>query len=240
MPVFMAPLQRIYAKKLARHEPWHWQRTKCNKYFNLIFQFDRNSSIKHKPELNEKSIDIETAQDMDDDRPTWASPMQFLMSCIQTSVGLGNIWRFPFAAYENGGGAFLIPYIIVLFIIGKPMYYLEMFLGQFTSKTAIKVFSINPALRGIGVGSLVSSIAVGTYYSSLIALTLYYFFASFAWVLPWSQCREEWGSTCVDSQPKELELFAANATNQSVSSSELYFLLVQITNELLLSMSLIY
>lgn len=41
------------------------------------------------------------------------------MSCIATSVGLGNIWRFPFTAYENGGGAFLIPYLIVLFLIGK-------------------------------------------------------------------------------------------------------------------------
>lgn len=70
------------------------------------------------------------------------------MSCIQTSVGLGNIWRFPFTAYENGGGAFLIPYIIVLFIIGKPMYYLEMFIGQFTSKSSIKIWEVCPGFRG--------------------------------------------------------------------------------------------
>ena len=47
------------------------------------------------------------------------------------SVGLGNIWRFPFTAYENGGGAFLIPYIIVLFFIGKPIYFLEMSMGNY-------------------------------------------------------------------------------------------------------------
>lgn len=58
-------------------------------------------------------------------RPVWGNSIQFLMSCISMSVGLGNIWRFPFTAYENGGGAFLIPYIIVLLIIGKPMYYME-------------------------------------------------------------------------------------------------------------------
>lgn len=150
------------------------------------------------------------------------------MSCIQTSVGLGNIWRFPFTAYENGGGAFLIPYIIVLFIIGKPMYYLEIFLGQFTSKSTIKVWAVVPAFRGVGVGQVLCTITVITYYSSLIALTLYYFFASFSWVLPWSQCIEDWGSNCVNSQPILMENIANDVTmmhmNQSVSSSEMYFL----------------
>lgn len=74
--------------------------------------------------------------------------MEFLMSCIATSVGLGNVWRFPFAAYENGGGAFLIPYIIVLFLVGKPMYYLEGILGQFSSRNSVKVWSLSPAMKG--------------------------------------------------------------------------------------------
>lgn len=56
------------------------------------------------------------------ERPNWSNGLEFLMSCISMSVGLGNVWRFPFTAYENGGGAFLIPYIIVLFLIGKCFY----------------------------------------------------------------------------------------------------------------------
>lgn len=58
-------------------------------------------------------------------------------------------YTYIFTAYENGGGAFLIPYVIVLFIIGKPMYYLEMFMGQFTSQSSVKIWEINPAFRGI-------------------------------------------------------------------------------------------
>lgn len=54
----------------------------------------------------------------DQQRQSWSSGLEFLMSCISVSVGLGNIWRFPFTAYENGGGAFLVPYIVVLFLIG--------------------------------------------------------------------------------------------------------------------------
>lgn len=78
----------------------------------------------------------------------WGNGMEFLMSCIATSVGLGNVWRFPFVAYNNGGGAFLIPYIIVLLVIGKPMYFLETVIGQFASRNCVKIWSLCPAMKG--------------------------------------------------------------------------------------------
>lgn len=81
-------------------------------------------------------------------RDSWGSDMEFLMSCIALSVGLGNVWRFPFAALENGGGAFLIPYLVVLVVVGKPLYYLEMIMGQFSSRGSIQVYDFAPALRG--------------------------------------------------------------------------------------------
>lgn len=64
------------------------------------------------------------------------------------SVGLGNVWRFPFVAYENGGGAFLIPYLIVLAFIGRSLYFLEMFLGQFSSSGAVKLWDCVPIAKG--------------------------------------------------------------------------------------------
>ncbi len=82
------------------------------------------------------------------ERATWGNPVEFLMSCISMSVGLGNIWRFPYTAYSNGGGAFLIPYLIVLAFIGKPLYFMEMAMGQFCSFGSVKVWKMAPILKG--------------------------------------------------------------------------------------------
>lgn len=72
------------------------------------------------------------------------------MSCISMSVGLGNIWRFPFTANNNGGGAFLIPYLVVLILVGRPMYYMEMALGQFSSRGTIKMYEkLSPVFKGM-------------------------------------------------------------------------------------------
>jgi solute carrier family 6 amino acid transporter-like protein 5/7/9/14 len=74
-------------------------------------------------------LDVES-DDGGPKRQSWDNPIEFLLSCIAMSVGLGNVWRFPFVALRNGGGAFLIPYLVVLLVIGRPIYYLEMCLGQ--------------------------------------------------------------------------------------------------------------
>lgn len=70
------------------------------------------------------------------------------------SVGLGNIWRFPYIAYANGGGAFLIPYLIILLLIGRPLYFLEMVLGQFSSSGCVKVWNVVPIARGLSCNEL--------------------------------------------------------------------------------------
>lgn len=158
------------------------------------------------------------------DRASWGRGLEFLMSCISMSVGLGNVWRFPFIAYENGGGAFLIPYICVLIFIGKPMYYLEMILGQFSSKSSIEVWCICPFLKGVGVGQMLGTISIITYYSSLLALTLYYFGVSFQSTLPWAYCKPEYGPDCLSSSLSNDPALQINNSSGLRSSSEYFFL----------------
>lgn len=165
-----------------------------------------------------------TSIEEQNERATWGNGLEFLMSCIAMSIGLGNVWRFPFTAFENGGGAFLIPYIIVLFLVGKPFYYLEMIMGQFTSRSSVKMWSCVPAFRGVGWAQMFSMIAVGTYYCSLMSVTLYYLINSFQSQLPWSKCLIEWGDVCINSGKTDENTthHGKNMTNM-MSSAELYF-----------------
>ncbi|XP_055532517.1 sodium-dependent nutrient amino acid transporter 1 isoform X2 [Wyeomyia smithii] len=159
-------------------------------------------------------------------RDQWGKGIEFLMSCIAMSVGLGNVWRFPFIALENGGGAFVIPYIIVLLLVGKPVYYMEMIIGQFSSRGSVKIYDCAPIMRGVGYGQVFSVIALITYYSSLMSIILSYLFDSFRSPLPWAHCRPEWGPNCLDAVAKASSKKGSgndNNTTDIVSSSELYF-----------------
>uniref|UniRef100_W8AWS8 Transporter n=2 Tax=Ceratitis capitata TaxID=7213 RepID=W8AWS8_CERCA len=150
----------------------------------------------------EASQTLPQKEGIEKERATWGKGVEFLFSCIAMSVGLGNVWRFPFTALDNGGGAFLIPYLIVLFLIGKPIYYLEMAIGQFSSCGSVKVFNLCPAMKGIGLGQAFMVYLLATYYESICALIAYYLVQSFRDPLPWSYCRPEWGVNCIDSAPR--------------------------------------
>ncbi|KAI4878761.1 hypothetical protein NFI96_028765 [Prochilodus magdalenae] len=119
-------------------------------------------------------------------REQWGGKYEFLLSCIGYCVGLGNVWRFPYLCYRNGGGVFLIPYFIMLFFTGMPLFLMELSLGQYGAAGPITVWKCCPLLKGIGIGMLCVSMLVCLYYNVIIAWTFYYLGSSFQSPLPWS------------------------------------------------------
>nr|XP_005998215.1 PREDICTED: sodium- and chloride-dependent glycine transporter 2-like [Latimeria chalumnae] len=82
------------------------------------------------------------------ERETWTSHLDFMMTSVGYAVGLGNVWRFSYLCYKNGGGAFLIPYIILALVAGIPLFFMEMALGQFLKAGGINIWNIVPLFKG--------------------------------------------------------------------------------------------
>ncbi|XP_062920511.1 sodium- and chloride-dependent glycine transporter 1 isoform X2 [Mobula hypostoma] len=125
-------------------------------------------------------------------RGNWSNQIEFILTSVGYAVGLGNVWRFPYLCYRNGGGAFMFPYIIMLVFCGIPLFFLELSFGQFTSQGCLGVWRVNPMFKGVGYGMMVVSSYIGVYYNVVICIAFYYFFSSMTSVLPWTYCNNNW------------------------------------------------
>uniref|UniRef100_A0A0K0E5S1 Transporter n=1 Tax=Strongyloides stercoralis TaxID=6248 RepID=A0A0K0E5S1_STRER len=157
-----------------------------------------NVSIKLDGSVSQSTGNISTTNK----KEKWDSKLQFLLTCIGFAVGLGNIWRFPALAYENGGAAFLIPYITLSLLVGFPILFMEFALGQSTSLGPLKVFgAIVPMLQGIGWGMISISIFTTMYYVPLLSWICLYIqkiiTGNFNTIV---SCNNEWNSIyCVST-----------------------------------------
>ncbi len=149
------------------------------------------------------------------DRGNWGKPIEFLLACMNYALGLGNVWRFPYLCFRNGGGAFLIPFLIMVLFVGMPLFYAELVIGQYSGLGPIKAFSfLTPLFKGnfadffglysncstdfvcLGLGycSLVTNIFITIYYMVIISWILYYMWVSFFPNLLYGNCDNSWNT----------------------------------------------
>ncbi|KAL3859016.1 hypothetical protein ACJMK2_009257 [Sinanodonta woodiana] len=127
-------------------------------------------------------------------RERWTTRVEFLLVAIGFSVGVGDLWRFPYLVMKNGGGAFIIPIIIFNVVGAIPMVYLEMIMGQYASSGAVSIWKVCPLFKGVGYGTIVATFIFSIYYAVVICWLLFYFINSFFPTLPWSSCDNDWNT----------------------------------------------
>ncbi|KAM9638711.1 sodium- and chloride-dependent GABA transporter 2 isoform 5-T8 [Morphnus guianensis] len=168
------------------------------------------------------SMEKEKEEDQTLERGQWNNKLEYVLSVAGEIIGLGNVWRFPYLCYKNGGGAFFIPYLIFLFTCGIPVFFLETALGQYTSQGGVTAWRrICPLFEGIGYASQVIVVLLNFYYIIVLAWALFYLFSSFTIDLPWGSCDHEWNTgNCVELQKANSTL---NVTSENATSPVIEF-----------------
>lgn len=125
-----------------------------------------------------------TAPSQTPKREAFGSRNVFILSAIGSAVGLGNIWRFPYVAYEGGGGAFLIPYLCALLTAGIPLLFLDYAIGhRFRGSAPLAFRRMHRAAEPLGWWQVLICVVISVYYAVIVAWAAMYtwFSAQLTW-----------------------------------------------------------
>ncbi|GIQ68234.1 sodium-dependent transporter [Xylanibacillus composti] len=122
-------------------------------------------------------------------RDQWGSRLGFILAAAGSAIGLGNIWRYPYVVYANGGGAFLIPYFFALITAGIPILLLEFGIGRFARGSApLSLRRLSRRFEWLGWWQVLICFVITTYYVAIVAWSVSYFF--YAFDLSWGENTE--------------------------------------------------
>jgi len=155
-----------------------------------------------------------TKNEKTESRGQWGNSIQAFCVILGAVIGLGNLWRFPYMVYANGGGAFLIPYCIFAIFLGFPMMFLEVSLGQYTRKGSINAWKLSPLCKGIGFGSAMLALYSSLYYITVMAWAINYMWSCFTLnsTLPWMHCTNWFNTNSCITYEEALNRSADNST----------------------------
>jgi NSS family neurotransmitter:Na+ symporter len=132
------------------------------------------------------------AELLEEQRESWGTRGGFILAAIGSAVGLGNLWGFPYKLYSYGGGAFLIPYIIAMFLVGIPIMILEFSIGHYTQRAAPDAFKRgHRRFEIVGWWGIILAFVIITYYPVILAYCFSFLWYSIIGIftggeLPWA------------------------------------------------------
>ena len=110
----------------------------------------------------------------------FSSRKVFIFAAIGSAVGLGNIWRFPYVAYEGGGGAFIIPYLCALLLAGVPLLYLDYAIGhRYRGSAPLSLRRLSRGAEWLGWWMVLICMIIAVYYAAILAWASKYAVLSF-------------------------------------------------------------
>ncbi|MCP5054341.1 MAG: sodium-dependent transporter [bacterium] len=119
----------------------------------------------------------------EENRGNWGSKMGYILAASGSAVGLGNLWRFPNQAGQNGGGVFLFIYLVAILLIAMPVLVAENALGRFTGKNPVGAFkAIRPGTpwKLVGYLGVLAGIMILSFYGVVAGWSLGYFYKGVA------------------------------------------------------------
>lgn len=144
--------------------------------------------------------------------PKWSGSFGFIMAAAGSAVGMGNLWRFPMLVGESGGGAFVLVYLICIFLVGIPLIIAEISIGRAGGKDAFGSYkALNSKWGGVGILAVITSFIGLSYYAVLGGWVIRYIFVS------------------VTGLPKSSEAFFTSFTSNTGSQIIYYLVFMVIT-----------
>ncbi|CAN8006121.1 unnamed protein product [Ixodes pacificus] len=140
----------------------------------------------------------------------YATERAFIFVCICIAISYQSFAEFPYLIIKHGGVCFFIPYTIVLFLLGIPMAYLEMLLGQFRGRGCLEIWSCVPIGKGLGMAMLLKTFVICAYKVFQDSIAFYYFLQIFQQELPWSHCYTWWGANPLNCVERNISTTASD------------------------------